>query len=426
MKRNFILFVLFLTVFAAVNAQKSKWYIGVGAGYHNSSFRFSELDRKVFQEDLRRGSGVFSIFGQYEFGKDLNFAVRPEISFLKRGGGLERIYTNCTGSECGDNLQYRAKANYFDFRVPVMYQFNYYDSKFRPYVYVAPVLGIVSGGNINIHNDSPDNTYSGYNLEMTKANYASAYFAGSVGIGSKCQFKINEQIFFLGLEASYELGFTDTYSKKERRGESIVDENSFFQSNAYNVKGTRKLSGFEIKATLGIPLSVFRKKERTPAVKEVYRPVPVIIKKEEPKPVPVVEAVKEERCYSLEEIIELMDRGERIEGKTICAIDAISFDFGKSNIKPESYTYLDNLAKTLIKTNAKIEVKGHTDNVGGEQYNLNLSKERAKSVMNYLISKGVSKEKLTYSYYGMSKPLATNDTEEGRIINRRVEFEILR
>ena len=121
-----------------------------------------------------------------------------------------------------------------------------------------------------------------------------------------------------------------------------------------------------------------------------------------------------------------MNKGERIEGKTICAIDAISFDFGKSNIKAESHDYLDNLAKTLIRTNAKIEVKGHTDNVGSEQYNMNLSRDRAKAVMEYLISKGVDKEKLTYSYYGMSKPLATNDTEEGRIINRRVEFEILR
>lgn len=424
MRTKLIILTLLISISAV--AQDSKWYIGVGGGYHNSKFRFSELDEKVFQENTRLGSGVFSVFGQYEFGKDFNWVVRPEISFLKRGGGLERIYTDCNGTDCGDNLQYRIKANYYDFRVPFMYQFNYYDSKFRPYVYVAPVLGFVSGGNINMHNDSPDNTYYGYNLEMTKANYASAYFAGSVGIGSKCQFKINDQIYFLALEASYELGFTNTYSKKERRGESIVDENSFFQSNAYNLKGTRKLSGFEIKATLGIPLSVFKKKERTPAVKEVYKPVPVVIKREEPKPIPVVQAVKEDRCYSLEEIIELMDKGERIEGKTICAIDAISFDFGKSNIKAESHDYLDNLAKTLIRTNAKIEVKGHTDNVGSEQYNMNLSRDRAKAVMEYLISKGVDKEKLTYSYYGMSKPLATNDTEEGRIINRRVEFEILR
>ena len=424
MRTKLIILTLLISISAV--AQDSKWYIGVGGGYHNSKFIFSELDEKVFQENTWLGSGVFSVFGQYEFGKDLNWVVRPEISFLKRGGGLERLYTDCNGTDCGDNLQYRIKANYYDFRVPFMYQFNYYDSKFRPYVYVAPVLGFVSGGNINMHNDSPDNTYNGYNLEMTKANYASAYFAGSVGIGSKCQFKINDQIYFLALEASYELGFTNTYSKKERRGESIVDENSFFQSNSYNLKGTRKLSGFEIKATLGIPLSVFKKKERTPAVKEVYKPVPVVIKREEPKPIPVVQAVKEDRCYSLEEIIELMNKGERIEGKTICAIDAISFDFGKSNIKAESHDYLDNLAKTLIRTNAKIEVKGHTDNVGSEQYNMNLSRDRAKAVMEYLISKGVDKEKLTYSYYGMSKPLATNDTEEGRIINRRVEFEILR
>ena len=409
---------------AAANSG-SDWYFGVGGGYRLTHMGFSDINEDLFPENEWGGSGVYSFFVQGEFGRERNFAVRPQLSFLDRGGKLTGIGRDLWTDDMND-VWYKLNAHYIDIRVPLIYNFGKAGAAVRPYVYVAPVLGFVSGGNINMHNDSPDNTYNGYNLEMTKANYASAYFAGSVGIGSKCQFKINDQIYFLALEASYELGFTNTYSKKERRGESIVDENSFFQSNSYNLKGTRKLSGFEIKATLGIPLSVFKKKERTPAVKEVYKPVPVVIKREEPKPIPVVQAVKEDRCYSLEEIIELMNKGERIEGKTICAIDAISFDFGKSNIKAESHDYLDNLAKTLIRTNAKIEVKGHTDNVGSEQYNMNLSRDRAKAVMEYLISKGVDKEKLTYSYYGMSKPLATNDTEEGRIINRRVEFEILR
>ena len=91
----------------------------------------------------------------------------------------------------------------------------------------------------------------------------------------------------------------------------------------------------------------------------------------------------------------------------------------------ESFEYLDKIAAILIKTQVRVEVKGHTDNVGSEEVNMKLSKERAKAVVNYLVRKGVGKDKISYSYYGMSEPLTTNDTEEGRTMNRRVEFEIL-
>ncbi|MFU2373156.1 MAG: OmpA family protein, partial [Bacteroidales bacterium] len=84
----------------------------------------------------------------------------------------------------------------------------------------------------------------------------------------------------------------------------------------------------------------------------------------------------------------------------------------------------DKLAQTLRRSNRHIEVKGHTDNVGGDEFNMNLSRDRAKAVVNYLVSKGVNPDKLTYSYYGMRRPLSDNDTEEGRAKNRRVEFTI--
>ena len=121
-----------------------------------------------------------------------------------------------------------------------------------------------------------------------------------------------------------------------------------------------------------------------------------------------------------------MIKGEPLEGKTICAVDdVINFDFGKSTIKEESHQYLDRLALVLIRLNTRIEVKGHTDNIGSAEVNMELSKERARAVTEYLVSKGVNRNKLSYSYYGMTKPLTSNDTEKGRALNRRVEFEIL-
>ena len=91
------------------------------------------------------------------------------------------------------------------------------------------------------------------------------------------------------------------------------------------------------------------------------------------------------------------------------------------------YPILDEVAKAMndnpqIK---KLQIDGHTDNEGTEDYNLELSENRAKAVMDYLVSKGVDEARLTYKGYGFSMPKASNRTEEGKAINRRVEFTIL-
>ena len=73
----------------------------------------------------------------------------------------------------------------------------------------------------------------------------------------------------------------------------------------------------------------------------------------------------------------------------------------------------------------KIEIAAHTDDVGSEEYNMKLSQKRAESVTNYLVSKGIQKERLISVGYGESKPLTSNATPEGRDSNRRTEFKIL-
>ena len=166
-----------------------------------------------------------------------------------------------------------------------------------------------------------------------------------------------------------------------------------------------------------LTVSIFKKKAKATPVVPVAPIVNQIVKD--------TVVIKEKPCYTLEEIIEMVEKNESVIGKTICAIDVINFDFAKSDIKMESFEYLDKLAAILIVTQVRVEVKGHTDNVGSEEVNMELSKERAKAVVRYLIREGVDKDKISYSYYGMSKPLTTNDTEEGRTMNRRVEFEIL-
>ncbi len=106
----------------------------------------------------------------------------------------------------------------------------------------------------------------------------------------------------------------------------------------------------------------------------------------------------------------------------------IYFDFDKSTIKEISYPIIDAVAQAM-KDNPeikKLRVEGHTDNEGTEDYNNVLSKERAQAVVIYLVSRGgIDAERLAFEGYGFSKPKASNETEEGRAINRRVEFTIL-
>lgn len=116
-----------------------------------------------------------------------------------------------------------------------------------------------------------------------------------------------------------------------------------------------------------------------------------------------------------------------IEVGQVVRLNNIFFETAKATLMPESFNELDNVVK-LMKDNPKLEIKisGHTDNVGSDDYNLKLSDDRAKSVYEYLISKGVAKERLSYKGYGETQPVADNATEEGKTMNRRVEFTIIK
>ena len=104
----------------------------------------------------------------------------------------------------------------------------------------------------------------------------------------------------------------------------------------------------------------------------------------------------------------------------------IFFDTDKAVLKKESEVELNNLLE-LMRNNPKmrVEISGHTDNQGGRDHNLQLSRNRAKAVYDYLVSKGIKADRMRYKGYGFDKPVATNDTPEGRALNRRTEFRIV-
>lgn len=107
-------------------------------------------------------------------------------------------------------------------------------------------------------------------------------------------------------------------------------------------------------------------------------------------------------------------------------LENVEFDFGKSSLRAQSYSTLDDLVDYLNrKPNERIEIGGHTDNIGSDAKNLVLSLERAKSIVEYLISKGISNNRLVAKGYGAEEPIEENTTEEGRQKNRRTEVKIL-
>ena len=112
------------------------------------------------------------------------------------------------------------------------------------------------------------------------------------------------------------------------------------------------------------------------------------------------------------------------KGETF-VIKNIYFDFDKTTLTPESNVELDKQAEFLRENpDINILITGHTDSKGSDSYNMKLSEGRAIAVMNALIERGIAPERLKAEGRGETQPVATNDTEEGRAENRRIEIEI--
>lgn len=116
-----------------------------------------------------------------------------------------------------------------------------------------------------------------------------------------------------------------------------------------------------------------------------------------------------------------------IEKEAIVRLNTILFDFAKAELKPEAFPELERVVELMRARPAMvIEVGGHTDNIGSDEFNQNLSEQRANAVLKFIVSKGIDKGRVTAVGYGEKKPRVSNDDEEsGRELNRRVEFRII-
>ncbi|MCS7086723.1 MAG: OmpA family protein, partial [Bacteroidia bacterium] len=122
--------------------------------------------------------------------------------------------------------------------------------------------------------------------------------------------------------------------------------------------------------------------------------------------------------------ISLKPLGYAVGSKII--LKNIFYDFDKYTLRPTSIAELERLLK-ILEDNPKMRIRilSHTDSKGSDEYNMVLSNNRARAVVDWLVSKGISKDRLEYKGMGETEPIDTNETEEGRQNNRRTEFEIL-
>ncbi len=115
-------------------------------------------------------------------------------------------------------------------------------------------------------------------------------------------------------------------------------------------------------------------------------------------------------------------RHDRKQEQEVFVLEGVLFDTGKATLRPESFPRLDRVVEYMThKKRARIQISGHTDNVGDANANKVLSENRAKACREYLVSKGIDGARVTAVGYGSEQPIATNDTPEGRQLNRRIE-----
>jgi len=117
----------------------------------------------------------------------------------------------------------------------------------------------------------------------------------------------------------------------------------------------------------------------------------------------------------------------RVDKRGCWVLEDVLFDFDKAIIKPEGHPILDEVVSVLNSNpSMRVDIQGHTDSTGSDAWNQGLSERRARAVMKYLISAGIDPKRLTARGFGESKPAATNETKEGRALNRRAQPKPLR
>jgi len=178
-----------------------------------------------------------------------------------------------------------------------------------------------------------------------------------------------------------------------------------FYTNADQIGSSAGMAGFVEKVFLA-------KVEIVEVVEEV-----VVV-----KPAPCIDNDADGVCDKDDQCLRT-PKGAKVDYRGCWVLGDVFFDFDKSDIKSRFYPELNAVVRVLNKdASLKVRIEGNTDNIGTAKYNMGLSERRANSVMAYLLNAGINQNRLSAVGYGFDRPIATNATDAGRALNRRVEL----
>lgn len=406
MKKGLTTLLAFVFGCAIAFSQESKitdnLTVGAELGFSIPTMKYSSQMYDSYKRSPRF-AGTGGVFVDWSINN--NWSIRPHLNFVGRGVKMEYspLY-----------IDYKLKATYFDIRIPVVYSFDI-NSKFRPYVAAGPSLNFATGGKVHYSEGHKNN--QAYDIKLSKGSFRGADFGLYFGAGVDYPITIYGYPFKIGAKLGYNLGFVDTFSKREKNNESTA-----LNTPIYYVDGTRKNRNLSFSVNISIPLKALLGGNKRSRRAQIQKPVAQPIEKMPERKV----TVREKECCSLEEMYELILNGQDISRKKVCAFNDIRFDFDKTTIRPESEEYLDMFVTILTKfPTINLSIIGHTDSVGDDSYNMVLSKKRAEAVADYFIKHGIDPSRLNCYGYGARQPLTDNASSEARAMNRRVEFDII-
>ena len=408
--------------------------IGVRGGLNLSDMIYSQklVDR---YKHYWQPQGMLGLFGHFQLGNS-NLSLRPEVTLIGRADSL-----------VWKDVEYRMKAHYVDFRLPLTYNLRFDGSHVSPYLMVVPEFGMAYGGKIGYH---ADDFPKGVTAKVTKADINQ--FDAGVMFGAGVDFLVETKSIplLLSVETGYNMGLLNTFAQREIKDNPDIAEadrsiiaNHFFGAELWQKE--RKNRGIEVALRIALPLDGSWKQERKPLAKAVdtTRKAPdtvyIVIKDTTPKVPdtvyigqPAVNTDDDEGpsyvrkdCYSFSEMYAFITLGIDISDKRICLFN-INFDFNSYKLRPESKQPLYDVAMMMkAYPEMRIKVYGHTDSLGTENYNNVLSLQRANAVIKYLKSQGIDSSRMEPEGLGKKYPIDSNQTPQGRFKNRRVEIEVM-
>ena len=363
-KISILFFLLTLSIYPQV--AKDSWSLGFGVAYP----RFMSISS--LQTGAWAGIGNYGGYAelQRDFSEHVGLRLKGSYNYMKTESSTYTQWTNLAAVD-----------------LDMLYSFV-------PCEVISPYLAIGFGG-IGFNNTNSPQKY----LDVTYIEYEF-----NLGFGAEWHFSDN---WSLTAEGIYHTSSTNKLDGYENPGE----DKGLFGGNA------------DTYITLGLGLQFYFSKGEPSPLCDLY------------------EGIKTNQCpcLSLDDIEALIVKHipkeivkkevveKPVEVKpTHWVLVGVNFEFNSAQLTAQSYPILFYAVQNLNDNpDIKVEIQGHTDNIGSNEYNMKLSQRRAETVRDYLVSKGIDPSRLTVKGYGETMPIADNNTPEGRALNRRIEFKIL-